>query len=387
MGRFLQLCYLEREDFMSNCIYCGNPVGLFKSKHQECIRLFQEGSKKINKLIPEFLKNDEQMEKFQEAINDISYHSYISESKKIDIIRQAILTDFNDIIIKRVFDIKQLKKLFELLGIFDLRNELKDDITFNNLIGFITENISDKISSYISSEESNKIDGIINNVNEELKFDPSFKENILINSLEKYIYISLDSGVITEKEEKAILNFVNRYGIPESKLSENEAYIKGTKSLIIRDILNGIMPHRMHVINQVPFNLQKNETLIWLINNVDYYEDITQREYIGGSQGASIKIAKGVYYRMNSFKGQPVDTVEKIHLGDGILGFTNKSLYFHNSSKSFRIKYDKIISVLPNDDGFTIFKEGVRTKPQIFIDGDGWFSFNVISNLSQIDIN
>ena len=170
-------------------------------------------------------------------------------------------------------------------------------------------------------------------------------------------------------------------------MSNNEAYAKLAKSLVIGDILNGILPKRIQVTNQIPFNLQKNEKLIWLINGVGYFTDRIRKQYVGGYQGVSLRIAKGVYYRVGGFKGHPADTVEKVFLGKGILGFTNKHLYFFNSNTSLRIRYDKIISVSPSSDGFTILKDGVTAKHQTFVDGDGWFSYNMISNISHIDLN
>ncbi|MEO8233505.1 MAG: hypothetical protein ABI638_14580 [Ignavibacteriota bacterium] len=371
---------------MSDCIYCGKSAGLFKEKHKECEKAFQTGNENILELISIYPKNEDSLEDFQNKLSAICPKSYISEEVKNETILKGMLTELGNFINQKKIDLIQLKKFFELIYYLNLKNQLSKNVSYINLITFISEKISDLISVNFFSQEIVKIETDINLVCGQLRLDSSFKNTTLIKSLEKAIYKSLDDGVITEVEEESIKEFIDHFQLSVDKLSNSKAYSKLVKSLILRDIFNGNLPKRIQITNQVPFNLQKNETLIWLINGVDYYTDKVRREYVGRTQGVSLRIVKGVYYRLGEFKGHPVDTVEKIYLGRGILGFTNKQLYFFNSQTSFRIRYDKIISVSPSSNGFTIIKDGVTAKPQAFIDGDGWFSYNLITNLSQIDL-
>jgi hypothetical protein len=55
-----------------------------------------------------------------------------------------------------------------------------------------------------------------------------------------------------------------------------------------------------------------------------------------GSQGVSIKIAKGLNFGIGSYKGNPVKSEVMALLGNGMLAFTNKNLYFASSSKTFK---------------------------------------------------
>lgn len=371
---------------MSDCIYCGNPAGFLRKKHKDCEKIYQEGNNNLLKLISSYIKNDEQLENFQNNLNTISNSSYISEINKNKILLMGVKIEISNLVDNNIFDLDQLKKLFDLIYKFDLIIELNDNIIYKNLVAFISENIANKLSKDIFIEGIPKIEEYLNNIADPIRLDSAFKNGALLMSLERAIYLALEDGIINENEEKSIVGFIDYFKLTTDILSKNEAYQKLVKSIIIRDILNGILPKRINVKDQIPFVLQKNESLIWLINNVDYYEDRVKRQYVGGSQGASIRIAKGLYYRMGAFKGQAVDTVEKTYLGKGILAFTNKQLFFVNNNKSFRIRYDKIISIIPSENGFTILKDGVTAKPQSFIDGDGWFSYNMITNLSQLDL-
>lgn len=63
---------------------------------------------------------------------------------------------------------------------------------------------------------------------------------------------------------------------------------------ILKDIDKGVIPQRVEVVGHLPFNLQKTEKLVWLFRDVEYHEVRTRTEYVGGSQGVSFRVAKGV---------------------------------------------------------------------------------------------
>ncbi len=134
----------------------------------------------------------------------------------------------------------------------------------------------------------------------------------------------------------------------------------------------------------LPFNLQKTENLVWVFQGVNYYEEKTRTRYVGGSQGVSIRIAKGVYYRTGAFKGERVQSSETVHADTGLLGVTNKHIYFAGSSKRFRIAFNKIVSFEPFSDGIGVQRDAQTAKAQSFQTGDGWFTYNLITNLAQM---
>lgn len=98
----------------------------------------------------------------------------------------------------------------------------------------------------------------------------------------------------------------------------------------------------------------------------------------------SIRVMKGVYYRVGAFRGAPVDRTERVVVDRGILAVTNKHIYFAGGRKSFRIRHDKIVSHMPFSDGVGIVRDAATAKPQIFVTGDGWFTFNLLSNVAHL---
>ena len=147
--------------------------------------------------------------------------------------------------------------------------------------------------------------------------------------------------------------------------------------------MEGKLPSRLTIDGPLPFNLQKSEQRFWLFPNTDYYEQKTKNQYFGGHQVVSFRVAKGVYYRVSAFKGQPVTITETVHSANGVLGLINKHVYFTGCNKSFRVKYDKIVSFTPYSDGFGIQRDSTTAKPQSFVIGNGWFVYNLVTNLAK----
>jgi hypothetical protein len=194
----------------------------------------------------------------------------------------------------------------------------------------------------------------------------------------------LEDDVLEETEEKQLVAFQQSYRLTQEELDENGAYSRIEKSAVLRELVNGTIPEGVRVEGILPFNFQKGEQTVWVFPNVEYLEDRTRREYVGGSHGVSVRIAKGVYYRTSSFRGHPVERTERTLVDEGILAVTNKHIYFGGPRKSFRIRHDKIVTHMPFTDGVGVVRDALTAKPQVFVTGDGWFSYNLLVNLARL---
>lgn len=201
---------------------------------------------------------------------------------------------------------------------------------------------------------------------------------------DKAVEAFLDDGVISKDEEEKILEFKKYFNLNQSFLNKNGSFEKVAKGLILNDILQGKLPdNRLDIAGNSPFLLGKDETLIWIFQGVEFYEQRTKTTFEGKSQGVSIRIAKGVYYRTGQFKGNPVTNTQMDLIANGLAALTNKNIYFASSSKNFKTPYSKLISMTQYSDGIRVQKDGASAKPQILKGLDGWFTYNVISNLKN----
>lgn len=194
----------------------------------------------------------------------------------------------------------------------------------------------------------------------------------------------LEDGVLDSSEEQKLMELAKAFSLDQADLDKSGAYTKVVKSAVLRDVMNGEFPERITISESLPINFQKGEKIIWVFQNTEYLEDKNKRHYVGGSQGVGIRVMKGVYYRVGSFKGQAINTTERVHVDTGILVLTNKHMYFSGPSKSLRLPYAKIVSFQPFSDGVGIIRDAATAKPQIFVTGDGWFSYNLAANLAQL---
>lgn len=193
--------------------------------------------------------------------------------------------------------------------------------------------------------------------------DKNKRNKLLVSGWEKAVEKAFDDGVLSNKEESNLTELIEHFSLSQTELDSNGAYTKLVKGGVLRDILEGIIPERVNIKGNLPFNLQKTEKLIWIFQDVKYYEQKKKTNYVGRSQGVSIRIAKGIYYRTGAFKGERVVTHETIHADTGILGVTNKHIYFSGGSKNFRIKFNKIVAFEPFSDGIGLQRDAVTAKP------------------------
>lgn len=220
---------------------------------------------------------------------------------------------------------------------------------------------------------------------EESSFVPSSERSFLfIKGWEACVDQFLEDGILDENEEERLIGFKNRFALSQSDLDKTGAYTRVAKAAVLRDVLNGILPRRVSIDGNLPINFQKSEQIVWVFRNSQYLEDKTRRQYVGGSQGVSLRVMKGVYYRVGAFKGHPVEYTERVHIDTGVVVTTNKHIYFTGPHKSIRLPYLKIVSFEPFSDGIGVMRDAATAKPQIFVTGDGWFIYNLVTNLSKL---
>jgi hypothetical protein len=195
---------------------------------------------------------------------------------------------------------------------------------------------------------------------------------------------TLDHGVLSEEVEKRLVQLKEGLSLSSADLTRTDAWDRMVKSAVLRDLMTGVIPHRMTVDGNLRFNFQKSEKIVWVFEEVDYLEDKTRRQYVGRSRGVSVRVMKGVYYHIGGFKGHAIDRTERVHVDTGLVAVTTKQIYFAGAKKAFRIPYARIVSFEPFTNALGIMRDGVSAKPQIFVTHDGWFSYNLVTNLARL---
>lgn len=220
---------------------------------------------------------------------------------------------------------------------------------------------------------------------EKSSFVPSSdRKALLLKGWENAIEHLLDNGIIDKEHESRLAEFQSYFDLSQEDLDANGSMTKSVKAVVLREVLKGVIPQKVIIEGNLPVNVQKGEKVVWMFPSSKLLEDITRRRHVGSSQGFSIKLFKGVYYRSGSYRGIPVDYTEQVCVGTGTVVVTDKTFYFGGSETSVRIPYTNVVSFLPISDGIGIIRDIADAKPQSFITGDGWFTYNLVTNLARI---
>lgn len=213
--------------------------------------------------------------------------------------------------------------------------------------------------------------------------DDVMKKIEVVDSVERIIDLAYEDGIITEEEENKIVEYMKAFDLCTKDLPArvHEKLIKG---LIIRDLLAGIYNNRVMLAN-VPFNFMKSEKVIFAYPSISVSEIKTITEYQAGSRGMSFRIMKGVYYHTGGTKGTRTQKQVLKDLGYSSVAITNKHLYFQANGDAMRVKHEKIISIIPDATGVTVYREGARSNPLYFNVDDAWFFSNVLQNAQNVN--
>lgn len=216
--------------------------------------------------------------------------------------------------------------------------------------------------------------------------DPEIRNETVAFALKKVMADFLEDHLLSEEEEQRIEQFVEANNLDVNDINQYGAFWDMAKASVLRKITSGHLPEE-HEIPEftmpLHFNFQKSEQMIWAFSNVDYYKEVKRKRYVGGSQGFSVRVARGVYYRAGAFKGRPVTEKNMEYQDRGIVVLTTKHLYFGSYENMFRIRYNKIVAFTPYEDGIGVMKDTQSAKPLVFKNGDGWFIYNLITNLAE----
>lgn len=215
---------------------------------------------------------------------------------------------------------------------------------------------------------------------------PSNVKGLICQGWELAVDSALSDGLVTEDEEAALMLVRNHYDLSQSDLDMHRGYTRLAQAAVLRDLAGGILPDRITVTGNVPFNLQKSESYVWFMNDVKYHKVTTSRSYAGNSLGVSFRVMKGVYYRPGVFTGRTIERHSLTHVDSGMLGITNKHIYFGGQTKTFRVAYPKIVAFQPLQDGLGIQRDAANAKMEYFECGDGWFIYNLVTNLAELQL-
>ncbi|WP_104749201.1 hypothetical protein [Helicobacter cynogastricus] len=237
----------------------------------------------------------------------------------------------------------------------------------------------------IAPQELEVLQNYLNQLATNAFVNPPLQQDLIAQGVGCAIEKALEDGLLSVDEEERIRVLIAFFQLSQELLDKWRYYTRLTQAHILRQVMEGVIPQSLNLTGApLPFVFQKSEKLIWVEQGVAYYETKTTSRYVGGSQGMSVRIMKGVYYRVGAFKGHRIQEDQLQYIDTGILAITTKNLYFGGKAKSVRLPLAKFISIAPYEDGVSVHKEGASAKPQVFYNGDSWFLYNLLTNIHNL---
>lgn len=192
--------------------------------------------------------------------------------------------------------------------------------------------------------------------------------------------ISLDVALVdlnlSQTEVQRLDAVVDAFGLDATAYDEAGIRDKLVKALVLKDLSEGRPSTRVQLSTPLPIALKRGETIQWMFNGVTLREPRTNYHYEGGSHGVSIRLMKGVSYRVGSHRGQRVQTTHIATVGSGDLAVSNNAVYFMGGTNSKKVTLSGIVSVDAFDDGVILTPS--RGKQQIYLMPEPMFAANVI---------
>lgn len=208
--------------------------------------------------------------------------------------------------------------------------------------------------------------------NEQIQILRKYDKKSLIDTFLNIYNELIKDKELEEKEIKALETYQNELSLTNEDIQYEDRIrpyiyvnkVRNENKLPIADL---------EIINLEKPILKKDEVVHYADNALLKELRSVNLGYSGGSHGVSIRIAKGISYRIGAHRGQIVKEDRLIPISQGVLIITNQRLLLHPSpgSKLVNIPLDKILSYHCYENGVEIFKEG-REKGYFFeIKGKG----------------
>ena len=368
---------------MANCKHCGQKAGFLRSAHSQCKTAHEQGWQEMVAAAtqaaagPAFSQTQLRLD-----LLDIAKRSYYDGDGINAAIAEGWHRAVKDSLADGILTKDEEARLRDFRDQFAIQDHQSDAAANLGRAARDRLMLDARLAALAVNHGQTHLDGIQQSL-QELNLPPDEQRELLAQAWEAAVEGSLEDGVLSLEEEAALIRYLKHFNLTVSEVNRNDAHHDMVKSAALRELSEGIIPERQNVSGH-PFNLLKSEKLVWIFDGVDYIETKTRRERRGTSHGVSIRIARGLYYRPSTFRSRAHEWDEDVHADTGMLGVTTKHLYFHGAKKRFRIRLDKIVSYEPFSDGIGIMRDAMTAKPQAFVVGDGWFVYNLVTNISSL---
>ncbi len=368
---------------MANCMFCNRPAGFLRSSHSACKQAHAAGMRDIATLVGRAdLAPEESAERILQTAE---------EARITDALKQALGNGWaacvEAALAKSGVDATEEDRLDAVLDRFGYtREDVDSGHIWRRVKAKRAEAAADQVGQRIrdavdrgehSDDAMAELQADIEGAVRSSHLGDAELRPVVIAAVEKEIENVLEKESLTEARETALSTVFSHFDIGQDDLDGNGAFTRLVQTTILRDVIDGEVKQRI-VCNtpDLPFRLQKSETLLWVFPNVNYYRVRTSREIDGR-----------VYLLSGRFTGDVIEDEATEFVDSGVFGITTRHIYFGGASERFRIAHDRIVAVEPYNGGENvihgvhIMRDSEGARLETFDLGDGAFAYKLLRHI------
>src|SRR5450755_1913982 len=201
------------------------------------------------------------------------------------------------------------------------------------------------LNAIVEKSDLNELSILLDSITERSFITDSDKQENIFKGYDSAVSLFMSDNILDSEEETKLVIFQNHFNYTAEQLNKNRSYDIISKSSIIRRLNEGGEFEYGDGKMELPVILEKNEKLIWVFIKSNLYQPTTKTTFVGRSQGVSVRVMSGVYYRMGAYSGEPTTSTDIKLLASGLTLLTSKNIFFCSALKTVKIPFNKIISI------------------------------------------
>ena len=209
----------------------------------------------------------------------------------------------------------------------------------------------------------------------------------IIKGWEAAIDEEISKGLLTDEHEELSKEFIEFFVLSHDELDQNGRLMKAVQSLVIQNLKNGIIEKKFFYPGLQIAGLEEGEETLWAFLDVNFYMVLMENTFV--LDGKSYK-PNNIPDDVKEYINQPQNSIkskESYHVSTGIFVITNKHVIFYGEKARIPMQWDDITSIKLYDDGVEIQKGSMINSPMLFETKDGWFTYELIKGLRDLDIS
>ena len=209
---------------------------------------------------------------------------------------------------------------------------------------------------------------------------PDQLRSLSIDGIRAMVDSAVTQRLPTITDEDRILEIATTLGLSAEDISGLTE--KLVKIGILRDLDEGAAPDRVTVVGPMPFELEADESIIWIFNGV---------KVLRGSKAKNASPAMNRHdmpdYLPPASVGQDSARFpESAEIGSGDLMITNRHVFIVSDDRHRQIPFSRLAHVATFSDGFQLARSADE-RPLTFLVDDPWFAANLVIRLMRLPGN